>query len=181
MAPAFRWNPARMIAQETFDRLLPVACAWAKTQEELILARGTPLADRYAADAERLGINDIARIRVLVVDRMPLPEDEELAQAARQTQIIPEASRGVAIGHGIIIRADAWGNRELLLHQMVHVLQCERSGGLEAYVRSYLFDRHQSEEFSVGDFEEEARRIAHALFVSEQAGNKLAINRSVVA
>ena len=158
-----------MIAQETFDRLLPLAYEWAKTQEQFILARGTPLDDRYTSDAERLGINDITRIRVLVVDRVPLPENEELANAARQTQIITGASRGVTIGHGIIIRADAWGDRELVVHQLVHVLQCERSSGLDAYVRSYLSDRHQSEQFSVGGFEEEARRIARTLCATEAA------------
>jgi hypothetical protein len=97
---------------------------------------------------------------LLVVDRIPLPDDPELAQAAGQTQIITPACRGVALGYGIVIRADAWGNRELVVHQLVHVAQCERSGGLESFVQRYLADRSHSEEFSVGALEEEARKLA---------------------
>lgn len=149
-----------MIDQETFDRLLPAACQWAKAQEDLILSRGTPLDARYRADAERAGVCDIGRVRLLVVDRIPLPEDEELATAARRTQIITEACRGAALGHGIFIRADAWGDRELILHQLVHVAQCERSGGLERFVCQYLCDRHECDEFSIGALEDEARRTA---------------------
>jgi hypothetical protein len=162
-----RYHP--VIDQSTFDRLLPAAGEWARAQEEFILARGTPLGPRHLADAKRVGVRDTARVRVLVVDRIPFPENEELAEAARQTQIITVASRGVAIGHGIIIRADAWGDRELVLHQLVHVAQCERSGGLELFVREYLFNRHQSEKFSVGSLEEEARRTAREICTADAA------------
>ena len=156
-----------MIDQKTFDRLLPRAYEWAKAQEQFILARGTPLGPRYTADAERVGVREHGRIRVLVVDRVPLPDDEELAAAARRTQIITPSCRGVTLGHGIIIRADAWGDRELVLHQLVHVAQCERSGGLECFVQSYLADRHRSDEFSVGALEEEARRIARDICAAD--------------
>lgn len=156
-----------MINQDTFDRMLPVACEWAKAQEQFVLSGGTPLDDRYATDARRVGVRDVHRVRLLVVDRMPLPENAELAEAAMHTQIITEASRGVALGHGIIIRADAWGDRELVLHQLVHVAQCERSGGLELFVRKYLCDRHHCDEFSAGSLEDEARRIAREICITD--------------
>jgi hypothetical protein len=152
-----------VIDQATFDRLLPLACAWAREQEAFILSRGSPLGPRRAADARLAGVRDIGRIRILVVDRMPLPENRELAEATRLTQIITHASRGVTFGHGIIIRADAWGDRELVLHQFVHVAQCERAGGLESFVQSYLSDRQQSEKFRVGSLEEEARTLARSI------------------
>jgi hypothetical protein len=149
-----------VIDQQTFDRLWPLAYEWAKSQEEFILATGSPLDCRYLADARRIGVRDPGRVRLLAVDRIPLPDDPELADAAGQTQIITPACRGVALGHGIIIRADAWGDRELVLHQLVHVAQCERSGGLESFVQNYLADRHHCDEFSVGTLEVEARKIA---------------------
>ena len=157
-----------MTNQETFDRLVPVACEWVRAQEQLILSRGFPLDGRYAADADRIGIRDVDRVRILVVDRVPLPDDESLAAAARQTQIITAASRAVALGHGIIIRADAWNDRELMLHQLVHIAQCERSGGLEPFVQEYLCDRDRSDEFSLGAFEEEARRIAREICAADR-------------
>ncbi len=158
-----------MIDQEKFERLAPLAYQWAKTQEAYILKHGAPLAPHQLADAGRAGVNHPARVRVLVVDRIPLPEDHDLADAARRAQIITDASRGVAIGYGIIIRADSWQNRELLLHQLVHVAQCERSGSLEAFVAEYLSDRLSSRDFSVGSLEDEARGLARKICSADQA------------
>jgi len=152
-----------VIDQETFEHLLPFACQWARTQEEFVLARGTPLGPSHTADARQVGVLDCDRVKVLVVDRIPLPDNAELAEAARSAHIITEASRGMTIGHGIIIRADCWGDRQLLVHQLVHVAQCERSGGLEPWVQEYLFDRRTSASFTVGTLEEEARRIAREI------------------
>ena len=60
----------RVIDQATFNRLLPRAYAWAKAQEDFILARGTPLGQRYTVDAQRAGVQNCERVRILVVDRM---------------------------------------------------------------------------------------------------------------
>ena len=153
-----------MIDQQEFDRLAPLATEWAKSQEQYILRHGVSLTADQTADARQAGVKDPARVRVLVVNRIPLPEDRELAEAARHAQIITDASRGVAIGHGIIIRADSWQDRELLLHQLVHVAQCERSGGLEKFVSEYLLDRRSSSQnFSLGSLEDEARALAREL------------------
>ena len=161
-----------MIDQEKFDRLAPLASQWAKAQEKYILKHGASLTPAQVADAKRVGVRDSGRVRVLVVDRIPLPDDEELAEAARRAQIITDASRGVAIGHGIIIRADSWQNRELLLHQLVHVAQCERSGGLEPFVSEYLCDRRTSRDFSVGSLEDEARGLAREICAADKAAKQ---------
>jgi hypothetical protein len=152
-----------MVDQETFEQLLPLAYQWAKTQEQIILARGVPLTPEHAADARRAGVQDCSRVRVLVVDRLPLPDDQRLAAVARRSNIITAASRGAGIGHGIIIRADCWGDRELLVHQLVHVAQCERSGGLEPFVEHYLRERLTCAHFTIGPLEDEARRIAREI------------------
>ena len=158
-----------MIDQEKFERLAPLAYQWAKQQEAYILRHGARLGAHQVADAVRAGVQNPERVRVLVVDRIPLPDDKELAEAARRAQIITEASRGVAIGYGIIIRADSWQNRELLLHQLVHVAQCERYGSLEAYVGEYLSDRVSSPDFSAGSLEEEARGLAREICAADRA------------
>ena len=158
-----------MIDQENFERLLPLACEWARTQEKFILEEGAPLGPRYSADARRIGVQDCSRVKVLIVDRIPMPENAELAEAARRRHIMTEASRGVTIGHGIIIRADSWSDRELMLHQLVHVAQCERSGGLEAFVQQYLCDRQMCHTFTAGSFEKEARQIAREICAADTA------------
>ena len=161
-----------MIDQKEFERLAPLAIQWAKRQERYILEHGAPLTAAQVADARVVGVNEPARVRVLVVDRIPLPEGEELAAAARGARIITDASRGVAIGHGIIIRADSWRDREILVHQLVHVAQCERSGGLEKFVIEYLLDRRGSRDFSFGSLEDEARSMAREMCAgAEPAGH----------
>src|SRR3954470_13438123 len=114
-----------MIERETFEELSLRALEWAKAQEEFILANGSPLSAAAAVDATRAGVKHPERVRVLVVDRIPLPDDPELAEASRRTQIITESSRAAAIGYGVVVRANCWGDRELLIHQLVHVAQCE--------------------------------------------------------
>jgi hypothetical protein len=163
-----------MIDQEKFDRLMPLACQWAKTQEAYVLRHGLPLPPRQLADARQAGVQDPAKVRMLVVDRIPLPENEELAEAARWAQIITDASRGVAVGHAIILRADSWQNRELLLHQLVHVAQCERSGGLDAFVEEYLSDRRTCRDFSVGSLEDEARGLAREICAADKLAKQTA-------
>lgn len=157
-----------MIDQEKFNRLAPRAIQWAKTQQEVILKYGVSLSSAQSDDASRCGVQDSSRVRVLVVDRIPLPDDEELAEAARRAQIITEASRGVTIGHGIIIRADSWQNRELLLHQFVHVAQCERYEELDSYLADYLCDRRTCSDFSLGSFEDEARGMARDICAADE-------------
>jgi hypothetical protein len=161
--------PKAVLDQETFEYLLPLAYQWARNIENFVLQHGSPLPRRRVADARQVGVKDIRRVRVLAVDRMPLPEEPELAEASRRTQIITDSCRAIAIGHAVVIRADAWGDRELLLHQLVHVAQCERSGGLEQWVRQYLVDRTNCPNFTIGSLEEEARRIAREICAAEAA------------
>lgn len=156
------------INQKTFEELLPVAYQWAKEQEQFVLARGVPLPARYIEDACRVGVKDYARVRMLVVDRISLPAHAGLADAARRTGIVTEDTRCIGFGHALIVRVDAWGDRELILHNLVHIAQCERSGGLEQWVSQYLCNRTSCPDFTVGSLEEEARRIAHEICSQNQ-------------
>ena len=158
-----------MIDRERFEQLAPLAYQWAKAQEEFVLAHGAPLSSRLLADARLAGVRDCERIRVLILDRIPLPESGELAEATRRSSIISEETRCVGFGHAIMIRAEAWGDRELLVHNFVHLAQCERSGGLESWVQEYLFDRVTCADFSLGSLEEEARRMAREICSAEMS------------
>ena len=152
-----------MIDQQTFERLLPTAYEWAKSQEEFVLVHGVPLTKRQSEDARRAGVQDCARVRVLVVDRIPLPDNPELAQAARRAGIITEDTRCVGFGHALIIQVNAWADRELILHNLVHIAQCERSGGLGPWIRHYLGNRATCPEFTMGELENEARNLAREI------------------
>jgi hypothetical protein len=152
-----------VVDPETFEHLLPFAYEWAKTLEELVLSRGAPLGERHTVDAQLARIKDISRVRVLVVDRIPPPENRELALAARRLGIITEDTRCMGFGYALVVRADAWNERELILHNLFHIAQCERVGGLEQWVRRYLSDRTSCADFTIGSLEEEARVLAREI------------------
>ncbi len=155
-----------MIDPEKIERLVGFTTAYVKAQEKLILEQGLPLSLKQVEDAKLTGVRETDRVRILVVDRILPPENEELAEAARQAQIITTTSRAVTMGHGIMLRADSWQDRELILHQLVHVAQCERCGGLETYVTQYLQDRGTCAEFTLGSLEDEARNLARKICTS---------------
>ncbi len=158
-----------MTDHESVRLLAPLARQWALEQEAFILKLGAPLDARQTADAERAGVTNIARVRLLPVDRIPMPAQLELAEAARRAQIITDASPAVTLGHGVMVRADRWRDRELMLHQFVHIAQCERCGGLESFVDQYLTDRSTCADFTVGSLEDEARRLAREICAADAA------------
>ena len=55
------------------------------------------------------------------------------------------------------------GWRRVTFSDLVHIAQYERCGGLEQWVRHYLFDRTNCPNFTIGSLEEEARRIAREI------------------
>jgi hypothetical protein len=61
------------------------------------------------------------------------------------------------------VRADAWNDRELILHNLIHIAQCEHDGGLEPWIRHYLSDRTSCPDFTLGPLEEEARKLAREI------------------
>lgn len=157
------------VDQKTFEKLLPVAVQWAKAQEAFVLRHGSSLSARHIADAKLAGIQEPDRVRVLVVDRISLPEDPSLAEASKRVGIVTEDTRCMGFGYALIIRVDAWHDRETILHNFVHIAQCERAGGLEQWCRQYLGDRTSCLKFTVGQLEEEARRFAREICATADA------------
>ncbi len=157
-----------VIDQDQFQRLSPLAVEWAREQEACVLRFGSPLSERQMADARIAGIAHPERVRVLAVDRIPIPKHPELAAIARSAQIITDASRGTAMGYGILLRIDSWSDREILMHQLIHVAQHERCGSLEAWVLEYLTTRRDAR-FSFGSLEDEARERARELCAASVA------------
>ena len=157
------------VDQITFDKLLPIAVQWAKVQEAFVLRHGSSLSARHLADAKLAGIKEPERVRVLVVDRIPLPEDPSLAEASKRVGVVTEDTRCMGFGHALIIRVDAWNDRETIVHNFVHIAQCERAGGLEQWCREYLGDRTNCPKFTVGPLENEARRFAREICATDAA------------
>lgn len=125
---------------DEFVALLPLACAWAEEQEQTILRDGAPLSPDQAVDARWIGVSHPERVRLLSVDRIPVPAHPGLRRAAEHTGLISSMTIGLTLRYGIFIREDLWGDRSLVVHELVHTFQYERLGGFLPFLRQYLLE-----------------------------------------
>ncbi|MEY2538525.1 MAG: hypothetical protein QOG67_2265 [Verrucomicrobiota bacterium] len=128
------------ITPEQFESLLPLACQWAAGQEQHILATGAPLSQMAVADAQRVGVAQPQRVRILYVPEIPIPQHPALRAAAEQTRLISPLTGGLTLRYGIFIRADCAYSRAMVVHELGHTAQYERLGGFEPFLRQYLFE-----------------------------------------
>jgi hypothetical protein len=131
-------NQESLLAQ--FEELLPLAVAWADEEQQKILSNGVPLLKREMADALAIGVKESSRIRLLQVETIPRPSQPQLRAACDAIDFLTPATRGLTLGYGIFIRLDCWENRLLVVHELAHVAQYERLGGILPFLRRYLFE-----------------------------------------
>ena len=142
-----------------FDALLPLAATWATEQEQEILRDGVLLSLEEIADAHTIGVNEPDRVRLLRVETIPRPMQPQLRAACDAIDFLTPATRGLTLGHGIFIRSDCWRDRSLIVHELVHVAQYERLGGILPFLRSYLYEC-LTVGYSVSPLEQEAITVA---------------------
>lgn len=117
--------------------LLPRAIAWAKTEEQAGLAVGTSLSAAGLELARIVGVRHPEKIRVCVVDALPLPRERDLREAALQAGLLGPGMAGLTLGHTVFVRS-GHGNSRLLRHEFRHVYQCESAGSIDAFLPVYL-------------------------------------------
>ena len=147
-----------MIARALALLLLPFVHVWAKRHEREILRHGSRLSMQQLEDAARVGVQEPDRVRVRVVETVPPRLPRLLRKLAARLGLGPATTAGMALGHGIYVRADQYGRRELLAHELVHTAQYERLGFgrfLKEYLRECLADG-----YPCGKLEAEATRLA---------------------
>jgi hypothetical protein len=118
--------------------LLPVAHAWAEKQELIILEQGAPLTEPQLVDARRAGVAQPEKIRVVCVEHLPQPENEDVMFIARNIGLFSSRSVGITIGYGICLRHGFWDDRAVLVHECVHVGQYEKLNGIRPFLNAYL-------------------------------------------
>ncbi|SKA92209.1 hypothetical protein SAMN02745166_01857 [Prosthecobacter debontii] len=123
---------------EQLPVIIPLATLWAEEQEKHILEHGHLLSDEQIQDAYLIGVSCPEKIRLLPVSTIPKPDNPFLDSAGRSVGLISAHSTGLTAGHGIYIREDCWGSRQLLAHEFAHVCQYERLGGIEPFLEEYL-------------------------------------------
>jgi hypothetical protein len=123
-----------------FERLLPLAAKWAAAVEARILHEGVPLSAEGMKDARALGVGEPGRVRLLALARAPIPSDLTLRTAAAAIRFLTPTTCGLALRYGIFVRNDHWGDRRLVAHELAHTAQYERLGGIEPFLRQYLYE-----------------------------------------
>jgi hypothetical protein len=118
--------------------LVPVAAPWVAWMERRILARGEPLPAGWLAAARDLGLRAPERVRLHFVPELPGRLPAWLRHGLVRAGALPAHLAGMALGYGILIRADRRGDRLLLLHELAHTAQYERLGGIRPFLRCYL-------------------------------------------
>jgi hypothetical protein len=130
----------RQMLIERFGELLPLAASWAAAEEERILQDGLPLSPASLRDARALGVRLPERVRWQKVETIPRPVEEVLKLACDAIQFLGPETQGLTLGHGIFIRADRANDRDLVAHELVHVVQYERMGGIRPFLEQYLME-----------------------------------------
>jgi len=117
-----------------------LACEWAEVQEQFIINKGIALIDPQIEDAKRVGVIHPENVRLLEVYQIPMPDHPALKDAAQAIQLISSHTTGLTLRYGIFIRSDFWGNRRLIVHELVHTSQYERLGGFLPFLQKYLME-----------------------------------------
>jgi hypothetical protein len=117
--------------------LLPHAIDWCEKVSAKASAEGFPLKPSAISDARAVGVKQPERIRLLVVDEIPTPDDSLLATAAATIGFLGSNTAGLALGYAIFVRRRSL-SRRLLSHECRHVAQFERTGSLSEFLSIYL-------------------------------------------
>lgn len=135
-------NPLPCIGTLVLDVLLvPLwlcAVPWVRWRERVILRDGAALTPPQRVLARSLGVASPQRVRVMAADRIPMPLPLLWRSLAEHAGWISPHIAGMTLGHGIAIRADCCGDQRLLAHELTHVVQYERLGGIPRFLRQYL-------------------------------------------
>jgi hypothetical protein len=136
----------------------PFVAGWAAWQRRRGLRLGRPLTESQRRVARSVGVADAERIRLLLVDRVPIPAGRVVDRIARRIGVPASEVDGLTLGHAVFIRRDAF-TPALLAHECRHVRQCERLGSLPAFLAAYLRQvaRHG---YRDAPFEADARQAA---------------------
>lgn len=115
----------------------PATARWAQDQERRILAEGVPLAAEGLAFARELEIENPEGIRVLEVNPVPMPLPRPLIALAGRWGLPVFEPAGMALGRGIYLLE---GHPRVLNHELVHVAQYQRLGGISPFMERYLLE-----------------------------------------
>lgn len=138
---------------------LPLGTRWVRKQEAAILREGRPLQEWERLWAQNVGVRRPEEVRILPVPRVPTPGQTLTGLFHRVFGVLSEGPTGMAVNYGIYLEASQATNPSLLVHELTHVAQFERLGGVEEFLREYL-TQCVRDGYWDSDLEQEAREAA---------------------
>jgi len=126
-----------MHLRSLLPQLLPHAIAWAEIQSQHGASLGVALPEALLDVARHVGVQRPELIRVKLVDRLPLPEEPMLRQAAIETGLLGPNMVGLTLGHSIFL-VHGHDDMRLISHECRHVYQFETLGSIEIFLPVYL-------------------------------------------
>jgi hypothetical protein len=117
-----------------------LAADWAQAQSNRSLAEGVALTSAQAVIAREVGVRDPARVRLHVVETLPAPSDPALTAAAGLIGLMPQAADGMTLGYAVLVKRGAEKDARLLRHELRHVAQYERAGGISPFLAAHIPD-----------------------------------------
>lgn len=125
--------------------LMPLTYAiglWVRRRQAAVLRDGVALSVDQKNLARVLGVQFAERVRVQPVARIPMPLPRWACALAQRLGWLSPHIAGMTLGYGIALREDCFNgsgyDRRLLAHELVHVAQYERLGGIHGFLRPYL-------------------------------------------
>lgn len=115
--------------------IAPATARWAQGQEKKILAEGKPLSQESLSFAKELKITDPEGVRIMEVKSIPLPVPRPLVKVAARWGLPIFEPAGMTLGRGIYI---LHGQSGVIRHELVHVAQYQRLGGIQPFMERYL-------------------------------------------
>lgn len=138
---------------------LPLGTRWVRKQEAAILRDGRPLSEWETMWAHDVGVRHPEDVRILPVPRIPTPGIGFFRMLNNLFGFLSEGPTGMAVNYGIYLEASQATNPSLLVHELTHVAQFERLGGVEEFLREYL-TQCVHDGYWDSDLEQEARDAA---------------------
>lgn len=126
-----------MASEGLLALILPKTLAWASEQEQKGLAAGRMLTLTELDDARKVGVAKPERVRLALIDEVPMPDDPMLREVAIRTGLLNHDIAGLTLGYAIFITPQGL-SRRLLTHECRHVHQYEAAGSIDQFMTEYL-------------------------------------------
>ena len=127
--------------EEFLSKFMAYYVKWAEEIEARGQTTGTPLDPDQARLAAEVGIKHPENVRLVFVDEVPFPtENPEIKLAGETFGFIGPGivNNAQAFGYTIWVRKGFTLDRPRLAHELVHVMQIERSPSFAAYAGRYV-------------------------------------------